>query len=59
MIFAKFEIGSDECKSSVPVALIDMHSCSLEAKIKMSLGIELCLTLDDFTLHCLSNLVLT
>ncbi|KMT02550.1 hypothetical protein BVRB_9g202370 [Beta vulgaris subsp. vulgaris] len=27
----------EECKSSVPVALIDMHSCSLEAKIKMSL----------------------
>lgn len=27
----------DECKSSVPVALIDMHSCSLEAKIKMNL----------------------
>lgn len=27
----------EECNTSVPVALIDMHSCSLEAKIKMSL----------------------
>ncbi|XP_074316179.1 high mobility group B protein 7 [Silene latifolia] len=27
----------EECKSSVAVALIDMHDCSLEAKIKMSL----------------------
>ncbi|KNA04843.1 hypothetical protein SOVF_195910 [Spinacia oleracea] len=27
----------EECKSSVPVALIDMHSCSVDAKIKMSL----------------------
>lgn len=27
----------DECKKDVPVALIDMHNCSLEAKIKMNL----------------------
>ncbi|XP_021735495.1 high mobility group B protein 7-like [Chenopodium quinoa] len=27
----------EECNSSVPVALIDMHNCSIEAKIKMSL----------------------
>ncbi|KAK9691469.1 hypothetical protein RND81_09G198700 [Saponaria officinalis] len=27
----------EECKSSVAVALIDMHDCSLDAKIKMSL----------------------
>ncbi|XLR45536.1 hypothetical protein HN51_029648 [Arachis hypogaea] len=27
----------DECKKDVPVALISMHSCSLEAKIKMNL----------------------
>lgn len=31
--FAKCE----ECKKDVPVALISMHSCSLEAKIKMNL----------------------
>ncbi|KAL8139886.1 hypothetical protein V2J09_005907 [Rumex salicifolius] len=30
-------LAAVECKSSVPVALIDMHSCSLEAKIKMNL----------------------
>ncbi|GAB2275321.1 hypothetical protein Dimus_010084 [Dionaea muscipula] len=30
-------VRCDECKSSVPVALIDMHNCSLEAKIKMDL----------------------
>ncbi|KAK8486471.1 hypothetical protein V6N13_077267 [Hibiscus sabdariffa] len=27
----------DECNKTVPVALINMHSCSLEAKIKMNL----------------------
>ncbi|KAK8658392.1 hypothetical protein V6N13_036599 [Hibiscus sabdariffa] len=27
----------DECNKTVPVALISMHSCSLEAKIKMNL----------------------
>ncbi|KAL2938991.1 High mobility group B protein 7 [Bienertia sinuspersici] len=27
----------EECNSSVPVALIDMHNCSMEARIKMSL----------------------
>ncbi|CAL5210229.1 unnamed protein product [Lathyrus oleraceus] len=27
----------DECKKNVPVALISMHDCSLEAKIKMNL----------------------
>ncbi|MED6110975.1 hypothetical protein PIB30_117842 [Stylosanthes scabra] len=27
----------DECEKDVPVALISMHSCSLEAKIKMNL----------------------
>ncbi|XP_061362770.1 high mobility group B protein 7-like [Gastrolobium bilobum] len=27
----------EECKKDVPVALISMHSCSLEAKIKMNL----------------------
>ncbi|XP_071722962.1 high mobility group B protein 7-like [Rutidosis leptorrhynchoides] len=27
----------DECNKSVPVALISMHSCSLDAKIKMNL----------------------
>lgn len=32
------EIFSDECKKNVPVALISMHDCSLEAKIKMNLG---------------------
>lgn len=30
----------DECKKNVPVALIDMHSCSLEAKIKMNLDAQ-------------------
>ncbi|GAB2233575.1 hypothetical protein Droror1_Dr00002801 [Drosera rotundifolia] len=30
-------VRCEECNSSVPVALIDMHNCSLEAKIKMSL----------------------
>lgn len=34
--FAKCE----ECNKTIPVALISMHSCSLEAKIKMSLGAE-------------------
>ncbi|XP_004497257.1 high mobility group B protein 7-like isoform X2 [Cicer arietinum] len=29
-----------ECKKDVPVALIDMHSCSLEAKIKMNLDAQ-------------------
>ncbi|KAF2322443.1 hypothetical protein GH714_017068 [Hevea brasiliensis] len=28
----------EECKKDVPVALISMHSCSLEARIKMNLG---------------------
>nr|CCW03275.1 similar to high mobility group B protein 7 [Lupinus angustifolius] len=28
----------EECKKDVPVALISMHSCSLEAKIKMNLS---------------------
>lgn len=28
---------SEECKKDVPVVLIDMHSCSLEAKIKLNL----------------------
>uniref|UniRef100_A0A803MPC8 Uncharacterized protein n=1 Tax=Chenopodium quinoa TaxID=63459 RepID=A0A803MPC8_CHEQI len=28
----------EECNSSVSVALIDMHNCSIEAKIKMSLA---------------------
>ncbi|XWS68427.1 hypothetical protein CRYUN_Cryun04dG0088700 [Craigia yunnanensis] len=27
----------DECNQTVPVALISMHSCSLDAKIKMNL----------------------
>ncbi|GAB4851965.1 hypothetical protein Ancab_016156 [Ancistrocladus abbreviatus] len=31
----------EECKSSVPVALIDMHSCSLEARIKMNLEAQI------------------
>ena len=30
---------SEECGKDVPVGLIDMHSCSLDSKIKMSLGI--------------------
>ncbi|KAK7390768.1 hypothetical protein VNO78_18834 [Psophocarpus tetragonolobus] len=30
----------DDCKKNVPVALIDMHSCSLEAKIKMNLDAQ-------------------
>ncbi|XP_028187295.1 high mobility group B protein 7-like [Glycine soja] len=29
-----------DCKKNVPVALIDMHSCSLEAKIKMNLDAQ-------------------
>ncbi|KAK7343292.1 hypothetical protein VNO77_11930 [Canavalia gladiata] len=29
-----------ECKKDVPVALISMHSCSLEAKIKMNLDAQ-------------------
>lgn len=28
---------SEECNKNVPVALISMHSCSLDAKIKMNL----------------------
>lgn len=31
-------IFSEECKKDVPVALIGFHSCSLDAKIKMNLG---------------------
>lgn len=38
-LYDLFESFSAECKKDVPVALIDMHSCSLEAKIKMNLGI--------------------
>lgn len=38
-VFLSSFLCSDECKKNVPVALIDMHSCSLEAKIKMNLGI--------------------
>ncbi|XP_028225293.1 uncharacterized protein LOC114406713 [Glycine soja] len=30
----------DDCKKNVSVALIDMHSCSLEAKIKMNLDAQ-------------------
>ncbi|XP_022641535.1 high mobility group B protein 7 isoform X2 [Vigna radiata var. radiata] len=30
----------DDCKKNVPVALIDMHNCSLEAKIKMNLDAQ-------------------
>ncbi|XP_020210263.1 high mobility group B protein 7 [Cajanus cajan] len=30
----------DECKKNVPVALINMHNCSLEAKIKMNLDAQ-------------------
>nr|AFK37944.1 unknown [Lotus japonicus] len=30
----------EECNKSVPVALISMHSCSLEAKIKMNLDAQ-------------------
>ncbi|KAL6332498.1 hypothetical protein AAG906_008531 [Vitis piasezkii] len=30
-------IRCEECKKDVPVVLIDMHSCSLEAKIKLNL----------------------
>ncbi|RVX16316.1 High mobility group B protein 7 [Vitis vinifera] len=30
-------IFTEECKKDVPVVLIDMHSCSLEAKIKLNL----------------------
>ncbi|KAK2459034.1 high mobility group B1 [Trifolium repens] len=30
----------DECKKDVPVALISMHDCSLEAKIKMNLDAQ-------------------
>ncbi|CAJ2631001.1 high mobility group B protein 7-like [Trifolium pratense] len=29
-----------ECKKDVPMALIDMHDCSLEAKIKMNLNAQ-------------------
>ncbi|BAT93625.1 high mobility group B protein 7-like isoform X1 [Vigna umbellata] len=29
-----------DCKKNVPVALIDMHNCSLEAKIKMNLDAQ-------------------
>ncbi|KAL4597268.1 hypothetical protein ACB092_12G222300 [Castanea dentata] len=28
----------EECKKDVPVALISMHSCSLDARIKLNLG---------------------
>ena len=31
-------IRSEECKKDVPVALINMHSCTLDAKIKLNLG---------------------
>ncbi|EEF49638.1 high mobility group B protein 7 [Ricinus communis] len=31
----------DECKKDVPVALISMHSCSLEARIKMNLEAQI------------------
>ncbi|WVY93517.1 hypothetical protein V8G54_032605 [Vigna mungo] len=30
----------DDCKKNVPVALIDMHNCSLEAKIKLNLDAQ-------------------
>lgn len=30
---------SEECNKDVPVALISFHNCSLDAKIKMNLGI--------------------
>ncbi|KAJ7942604.1 High mobility group B protein like [Quillaja saponaria] len=30
----------EECNKNVPVALISMHSCSLEAKIKMNLEVQ-------------------
>ncbi|OIW06835.1 hypothetical protein TanjilG_03730 [Lupinus angustifolius] len=33
-------LGSEECNKDVPVALISMHSCSLEAKIKMNLDCQ-------------------
>lgn len=38
-------IRSEECKKDVPVVLISMHSCTLDAKIKLNLGkflIHLC-----------------
>ncbi|GMH07059.1 hypothetical protein Nepgr_008899 [Nepenthes gracilis] len=31
----------EECNSSVPVALVDFHSCSLEARIKMNLEAQI------------------
>lgn len=29
---------SEACNKDVPVVLIDMHSCSLDSKIRMNLG---------------------
>ena len=43
-----FCLCSEECKKDVPVVLIDMHSCSLEAKIKLNLGAFLLLTLSVY-----------
>ena len=39
---------SEECKKEVPVVLIiiSMHSCSLDARIKMNLGRCCCVMLD-------------
>jgi hypothetical protein len=40
---------SEECKKDVPVALINMHSCTLDAKIKLNLGrsqIHICFPLN-------------
>ncbi|KAK6790822.1 hypothetical protein RDI58_009903 [Solanum bulbocastanum] len=32
----------EECSKDVPIALISFHNCSLDAKIKMNLGVSLC-----------------
>ncbi|KAF5180233.1 High mobility group b protein [Thalictrum thalictroides] len=37
LIFALISKCSEECKKDVPVVLIDMHNCSLDSKLKMSL----------------------
>ena len=42
--FFFFCLCSEECKKDVPIVFIDMHSCSLEAKIKLNLGAFLLLT---------------